>query len=251
MLVCRSHIPKAVWEKVRGFAERRAAKQNSHRGLKRGWLESGGPFCHTSPVDASGAIWTPASMHPHQPILHPPPPAPLLDRTVHVNESWPEWSRPQFASVERNQLCFPSNAIFFFLPLTLFFPLSHNNQLCVFLLVVCSLKSLVSFEASWTQYENLAIDSCPLYYAATPHPPPPLSPRLFSSRILAVSCDYRFAELLLTWGGPSTVRRPYFIPHEGVKLMESRGLERDSLPHSAMEKCTLIVVEMLLNMWQK
>lgn len=67
----------------------------------------------------------------------------------------------------------------------------------------------------------------PLYYAATP---PSLCPcGLFSGRIPAVSCDYRLAGLLLTWGGPRHSEASLLYPHEAAKLMESRELERCSL----------------------
>lgn len=72
--------------------------------------------------------------------------------------------------------------------------------------------SLFFSEASQKQCENLAIDSCPRYYAATPSLSSLAPCGLFSGKILAVSFDYRFAGLLLTWVGPCTLRRPYFIP---------------------------------------
>lgn len=54
------------------------------------------------------------------------------------------------------------------------------------------------FKASRTLWP-WPVDSCPLYYVL----PPPSGPQpLFSGRILAVSSEYRSAELLLTWGRP-------------------------------------------------
>lgn len=63
------HIPEPAGEKVRGSAQE-PAKQNSQSVLRRGRLESGGPFCHPGLFGASGAIWTPASVRPRiNPLL--------------------------------------------------------------------------------------------------------------------------------------------------------------------------------------
>ena len=106
-LVCRRRIPEQAREKVRGSAEERGtAQQISQRGLRRGRLESRpllspGPWwCLRGHMDA--CLCAPS----HQPILHPPPPPPpppLHDRTVHVNESWPEWRGAHFCWWESAQ----------------------------------------------------------------------------------------------------------------------------------------------------
>lgn len=54
-----------------------------------------------------------------------------------------------------------------------------------------------------------------------------LSPHssLVSGRILAVSCDYRSAELLLTLGWTRDFEAFLFCPREGAKLMDVQGTE--------------------------
>lgn len=208
-------------------------------GRQRPLLSPGPCWCLRGHMDA--CLCVPS----HQPILHPPPPPLLRDRTVHVNESWPEWRGPlQLRGI--NSVCF-FVLFFYFLPSSFsslsFPPRKQHSTICI-AAHLFSQSSLFPFEASQTQCENLATDSCPLYYTATPSPPS-VPTAFFSGRIPAVSCDYRFAGLLLTWGGPSTLRRPYFIPMkernewspESWRGSRYNTLQGKQPPHKCCEQC--------------
>lgn len=159
-------------------------------------MKSRGPFCHPGLVGASGAIWTPASVYPRiSPFftpLHPHFSVTGPSTLMSHGQSDADPGSPQLRGINS---IFHFHTIFFLF--SLLPPLQQHSTICI-AVHLFSQSSLFVVEASQKQCENLAIDSCPLYYAATPSLSS-LSPYgLFSGKIPAVSCDYRFAGLLLT-----------------------------------------------------
>lgn len=133
------------------------------------------------------------------PFFTLPPPR---DKTVHVNESWAEWHGPQPISVEGNQLF----SFFISSFSSLSFPLLNNIHPFVlhFICTPIPLYSLLRHLGHSVKTRQQTAAPCIIQQPPLPTIPLSLWP--------AVRCDHSFAALFLTWGGPSTPRRPYFIP---------------------------------------
>lgn len=230
VLLCRRHIPKLVREKVWGSAENRGtAKQNSQRGLRRGRMESGGPLCHPGLVGASGAIWTPAYVYPHiSPffILFKPPTPTWQDSPREWVMAGVTWTTPPL-SLRGISSCLPSFAIYSF---------SSSSQ-TTFSCSSFTLSPLwilsAPFGGIWGTVRKPGKRQLPPILCSHPSSPPSLCLcGLFSCRTPAVSWNYRFAGLLLTWSWTQHFEASSFCPSEGAKLMESREKE------SCLEQCS-------------
>lgn len=87
-------------------------------GRQRPLLSPGPCWCLRGHMDA--CLCVPS----HQPILHPPPPPLLRDRTVHVNESWPEWR----GQLQLRGICLFFCFVFLFLAISFLFSLFPPSQ---------------------------------------------------------------------------------------------------------------------------